>query len=52
VAAAGWVIGNAATRPTLNAKLPDLLVSDMKAAKDAGWGKLTPVVPPLPGTPF
>jgi Zn-dependent M28 family amino/carboxypeptidase len=52
VAAAGWVLGNAATRPKLNAKLPDLLVNDMKAAQAAGWGKLTPVVPPLPGTPF
>jgi hypothetical protein len=52
VAAACWVIGNAATRPKLNAKLPDLLVNDMKAAQAAGWGKLTPVVPPLPGTPF
>jgi len=52
VAAAGWVIGNAANRPKLNAKLPDPLVSDMKAAQAAGWGKLTPVAPPLPGTPF
>ena len=52
VAAAGWVLGNAATRPKLNAKLPDPLVNDMKAAQAAGWGKLTPVVPPLPGTPF
>jgi len=52
VAAAGWVIGNAAARPKLNATLPDLLVNDMKAAQAAGWGKLTPVPPPLPGTPF
>ena len=52
VAAAGWVIGNAATRPKLNAKLPERLVEDMKTAKDAGWGTLTPVLPPLPGTPF
>jgi Zn-dependent M28 family amino/carboxypeptidase len=52
VAAAGWVLGNAATRPKLNAKLPDPLVNDMKAAQAAGWGKLTPVVPPLPTTPF
>ena len=52
VAAVGWVIGNAASRPKLNAKLPDQLVNDMKAAQAAGWGKLTPVPPPLPTTPF
>jgi Zn-dependent M28 family amino/carboxypeptidase len=52
VAGVAWVVGNAATRPKLNAKLPERLVEDMKAAKDAGWGKLTPVAPPLPGTPF
>ncbi|MBP1602935.1 MAG: hypothetical protein H6Q09_107, partial [Acidobacteria bacterium] len=28
------------------------LADDMKAAKEAGWGTLTPVLPPLPGTPF
>jgi hypothetical protein len=52
VAAVGWVLANSATRPKLNAKLPDQLVNDMKTAKDAGWGKLTPVRPPLPGMPF
>ncbi|MGE5199825.1 MAG: M28 family peptidase [Rhodospirillaceae bacterium] len=52
VAAAGWVLGNAATRPKLKEKLPEQLVSDMKAAQAAGWGKLTPVLPPLPTTPF
>jgi Zn-dependent M28 family amino/carboxypeptidase len=52
VAGVAWVIGNAAHRPKLNATLPDRLVEDMKAAKDAGWGQLTPVAPPLPGTPF
>ena len=54
VAALGWVIGNEATgaTPKLNAKLPDQLVNDMKAVKAAGWGKLTPVLPPLPGMPF
>ena len=52
VAAVSWVIGNAANRPKLNATLPDLLTSDMKAAQAAGWGTLTPVLPPLPGTPF
>jgi Zn-dependent M28 family amino/carboxypeptidase len=50
VAAVGWVIGNAAARPKLNAKLPDRLVDDMKAAQAAGWGKLTPAPPP--GTKF
>ena len=52
VAAVGWTLANSATRPKLNTKLPDQLVNDMKAAKDAGWGKLTPVKPPLPGMPF
>jgi hypothetical protein len=52
IAAAAWVLGNAVNRPKLNAQLPERLVADMKAAKDAGWGKLTPVAPPLPGTPF
>ncbi|MCX6543156.1 MAG: M28 family peptidase [Acidobacteria bacterium] len=52
VAAVGWTLANSATRPKLNTKLPDQLVTDMKAAKDAGWGKLTPVRPPLPGMPF
>jgi len=52
VAGAAWMIGNAAGRPRLNATLPERLVEDMKAAKDAGWGTLTPVSPPLPTTPF
>jgi len=52
VAAVGWTLANSATRPKLNAKLPDQLLNDMKSAKDAGWGKLTPVRPPLPGMPF
>jgi Zn-dependent M28 family amino/carboxypeptidase len=52
VAAAGWVIGNSPARPRLKAKLPDQLINDMKAAQAQGWGKLTPVPPPLPGTPF
>ena len=38
VYAVSWVLGNSATRPKLNAKLPDQLVNDMKAAKDAGLG--------------
>jgi hypothetical protein len=54
VGALAWVIGNepAGGTPKLNATLPDQLVSDMKAVKAAGWGKLTPVLPPLPGMPF
>lgn len=54
VAAVGFVIANEpeGATPKLNAKLPDQLVNDMKAAKEAGWGKLTPVLPPLPGMPF
>jgi Zn-dependent M28 family amino/carboxypeptidase len=41
--AVSWVLGNSATRPKLNAKLPDRLVNDMKTVKDQGWGKLTPL---------
>ncbi len=52
VAGAGWLLANSKTRPKLNAKLPPQLVTDMKTAKDNGWGKLTPVLPPLPGMPF
>ena len=36
----------------LNVKLPDQLVNDMKTAQAQGWGKVTPVLPPLPGMPF
>ncbi len=43
VYAVGWVLGNSATRPKLNDKLPDQLVNDMKNVKDQGWGKLTPI---------
>ncbi len=42
VYAVSWVLGNSATRPKLNATLPGQLVNDMKTAKDAGWGTLTP----------
>ena len=52
VAAVAWVLGNQAGRPRLNAKLPDQLIKDMKAAKDQGWGKITPVLPPLTGEPY
>jgi Zn-dependent M28 family amino/carboxypeptidase len=43
VYAVSWVLGNSATRPKLNEKLPDRLVNDMKTVKDQGWGKLTPI---------
>ena len=48
MAAVGWALGNQPGRPQLNAKLPDQLMKDMKAARDQGWGKITPVPPPLP----
>ncbi len=52
VAALGWVMGTTAAAPRLNATLPEALLHDMKAVEAAGWGKVTPVLPPLPGTPF
>jgi Zn-dependent M28 family amino/carboxypeptidase len=52
VAAVGWVIGNTATPPKLNTKLPEQLVNDMKAVQEQGWGRLTPAMAPLPGMPF
>lgn len=54
VAALAWVIGNEPEggTPRLNAKLPDQLIKDMETVKAAGWGKLTPVLPPLPGMPY
>jgi len=52
VAAIAWTLGNQPGRPQLNAKLPDQLVKDMKTVKDQGWGKITPVPPPLPHEPY
>jgi Peptidase family M28 len=52
VAAVGWVLATQPGRPQLKSNLPELLVKDMKTAKDQGWGKITPVIPPLPGEPF
>jgi hypothetical protein len=52
VAATGWVLANQAGRPKLNEKLPEDLQRDMNAAQDQGWGTVTPVLAPLPGTPF
>jgi len=28
------------------------LIKDMKQAKEQGWGKITPVLAPLPGEPY
>ena len=52
ISAVAWVLGNQAARPQINAKLPDQLIKDMKTVKDQGWGKVTPVLPPLPGEPY
>ena len=52
VSATGWVLANESGRPKIKDKLPDQLVKDMKTVKDQGWGKITPVLPPLPGEPF
>lgn len=52
VSAVGWVLANQDGRPALNKTLPEQLMKDMKQAKDQGWGKITPVMKPLPGGPF
>ncbi len=52
VAAVAWALGNQAGRPHLKANLPDQLVKDMKTAQTDGWGKVTPVLPPLLGEPY
>jgi len=52
VAAIAWGLGTQEGRPQLKTTLPDQLVKDMKSAKDQGWGKITPVLPPLPGMPY
>jgi hypothetical protein len=52
VAAVGWELANQSGRPKLKANLPDQLVKDMKTAQTQGWGKITPVLPPLPGMPY
>jgi hypothetical protein len=49
VGAVGWQLANQAGRPKLNEKLPDDLLKDMKTVQSEGWGKLTPVLAPLPG---
>ena len=52
VSAVGWVLANQAGRPKVNASLPERLMNDMKTSQAQGWGKLTPVMPPLPGEPY
>jgi Peptidase family M28 len=52
VAAVGWELANQPGRPKINAKLPDDLKKDMETVQKEGWGKVTPVLPPLPGMPY
>jgi Zn-dependent M28 family amino/carboxypeptidase len=52
VSAVGWVLANQAGRPQLKKDLPEQLLKDMKTARDQGWGKLTPVMPPVSGMPY
>jgi len=52
IAAVAWTLGNQQGRPQIKGNLPDQLTKDMKGAKDQGWGKVTPVLPPLPGMPY
>ncbi|HEV2444652.1 MAG TPA: M28 family peptidase, partial [Candidatus Sulfopaludibacter sp.] len=52
VAAVGWNLATQDGRPKLKEKLPDQLVKDMKTAQTQGWGKITPVLSPLPGMPY
>jgi Zn-dependent M28 family amino/carboxypeptidase len=52
VSAVAWVLANQAGRPKVNATVPEQLMKDMKSAKDQGWGKVTPVMPPLPNEPY
>jgi Zn-dependent M28 family amino/carboxypeptidase len=51
VAAVAWQLANQDSRPEVNAKLPDRLMKDMKSAREEGWGKVTPVLGPVPGLP-
>jgi Zn-dependent M28 family amino/carboxypeptidase len=50
--AVAWVLATQPGRPQVNAKLPEQLLKDMKTAKDQNWGKITPVLSPLPGMPY
>ena len=51
-ARSAWVLATQPGRPGLNTKLPEQFVKDMKSAKDQKWGKITPVLSPLPGMPY
>jgi Zn-dependent M28 family amino/carboxypeptidase len=51
VAAVGWELANDAARPKLKPNLPEDLLKDMNTVRNQGWGKITPVLPPLPGEP-
>ncbi len=52
ISAIGWQLAQEPGRPKLNETLPEQLRKDMKAAQEQGWGKITPVIAPLPGEPF
>jgi Zn-dependent M28 family amino/carboxypeptidase len=52
VAAVTWQLANSTGRPKLKEKLPEDLLKDMKTVQTQGWGKLTPVIAPLPGMPY
>jgi hypothetical protein len=52
VAAIGWNLGNATGRPKLNVTLPDDLKRAMESVEKQGWGKVTPLLAPLPGMPY
>jgi hypothetical protein len=52
VAATGWELANQSGRPKLKTNLPEQLTKDMKTVQSQGWGKVTPVLPPLPGEPY
>lgn len=51
IAAVAWTLATQDGRPEIKSNLPEQLVKDMKTAKEQGWGKVTPVLPPLPGEP-
>jgi len=51
IAAVAWTLGTQDARPEIKTTLPDQLIKDMKTAKEQGWGKITPVMAPLPGQP-
>ena len=52
MAAVGWQLANSNGRPKLKEKLPEDLRKDMKTVQSQGWGKVTPVLAPLPGMPY